>query len=211
MISLRQQFSHISLEDTEAIIFDFGGVLFEIDYEAPVRAFAELGMKDFREIYAQAGQHPIFDQLETGQTDGDTFYRWLSTQLPAARRDQLEAAWNCILLGLNIENTVFAASLGERFPLYIFSNTNALHVTEFERMIDQVYGLDKFRSHFRSIVYSNELGLRKPHPEAFLEVCRRHGLPPAKTLFLDDSIQHVEGARRAGLRALHVQENLALN
>jgi len=38
----------------EAVIFDFGGVFFEIDYNAPVRAFEALGMDSFAEAYSQA-------------------------------------------------------------------------------------------------------------------------------------------------------------
>jgi putative hydrolase of the HAD superfamily len=46
--------------------------------------------------------------------------------------------------------------------------------------------------------------MRKPHPESFLEICRIHGLTPEKTIFIDDSIQHVEGSMRAGLKGLHL-------
>ena len=54
--------------------------------------------------------------------------------------------------------------------------------------------------------------MKKPHPETFLHVCERHGLNPSRMLFLDDSIQHVEGAHRAGLHAHHLdleKEDLA--
>jgi putative hydrolase of the HAD superfamily len=37
-----------------------------------------------------------------------------------------------------------------------------------------------------------------------LHVCKIHGLNPTKTLFLDDSIQHVRGAEEAGLVAHHL-------
>jgi putative hydrolase of the HAD superfamily len=48
----------------EAVIFDFGGVLFEIDYNAPAKAFEALGMDSFAEAYSQAQQNEIFDLLE---------------------------------------------------------------------------------------------------------------------------------------------------
>ncbi|MBL7943086.1 MAG: HAD family phosphatase [Flavobacteriales bacterium] len=201
MRSLSTLFSNINLDGIENIIFDFGGVLFDIDYHAPVRAFAELGMKQFEEVYAQATQHDIFDKLETGQTGAEEFYQWLETQVPSATRAQIVEAWNCILLGLDKQNADFAGALSQQYPVYIFSNTNAIHAPVFEAMIDDSYGWEKFSSHFRSIIYSHQLGLRKPHPEAFLEVCKRHNLQPSATLFLDDSRQHVEGALKAGLKA----------
>jgi putative hydrolase of the HAD superfamily len=58
---------------------------------------------------------------------------------------------------------------------------------------------------FEKIYYSNVIGLKKPYPETFLQVCEWNKLIPSETLFIDDSLQHVEGARRAGLRAYHLQ------
>ena len=48
----------------EALILDFGGVLYDIDYEAPVRAFAALGVSDFAGLYQQSAQSPMLDDLE---------------------------------------------------------------------------------------------------------------------------------------------------
>ena len=44
----------------------------------------------------------------------------------------------------------------------------------------------------------------RPDPESFLEICRIHGLTPEKTIFIDDSIQHVQGSIKAGLKGLHL-------
>ncbi|MFA9220207.1 MAG: hypothetical protein ACEQSL_03365 [Sediminibacterium sp.] len=70
----------------EAVIFDFGGVFFEIDYNAPVRAFEALGMDSFAEAYSQAQQNEIFDLLETGKIPGEQFYWWIATYLPICSR-----------------------------------------------------------------------------------------------------------------------------
>jgi putative hydrolase of the HAD superfamily len=189
----------------EAVIFDFGGVLFEIDYNAPVRAFEALGMESFAAAYSQAQQEEIFDLLETGKIPGEAFYEWISSYLPKATRAELENAWNSILLYLLPERVDYIFKLKEKgIRTFLFSNTNMLHVEVFERMVDKSYGLEKFKSAFEFVHYSNELGMRKPHPESFLEICRIHGLTPEKTIFVDDSIQHVEGSIRAGLIGLHL-------
>lgn len=189
----------------EAVIFDFGGVLFEIDYKAPVRAFEALGMESFAAAYSQAHQDKIFDLLETGKIPGEEFYVWISTYLPNSSRQELEDAWNSILLRLLPERVDSIFSLKEKgIRTFIFSNTNELHVEVFEQMIEKSYGLEKFKSAFEFVHYSNVLGMRKPHPESFLEICRLHGLTPEKTIFIDDSIQHVEGSIRAGLKGLHL-------
>ena len=189
----------------EAVIFDFGGVLFEIDYNAPVRAFEKLGMEGFAAAYSQAQQNEIFDLLETGKIPGEEFYTWIASYLPNATRKELEDAWNSILLYLHPERVDHVHELKAKgIRTFLFSNTNMIHVEVFERMVDKSYGLEKFKSAFEFVHYSNVLGMRKPDPASFLEICRIHGLTPEKTIFIDDSIQHVEGSIKAGLKGLHL-------
>ena len=65
--------------------------------------------------------------------------------------------------------------------------------------------ITEFQSAFETIYYSNVIGLKKPHPDTFLKVCQWNKLNPSETLFIDDSIQHVNGALEAGLRAYHLK------
>ncbi|MEI9885126.1 MAG: HAD-IA family hydrolase [Rhizomicrobium sp.] len=60
---------------------------------------------------------------------------------------------------------------------------------------------------FRKIFVSSTIGLRKPDKAAFDHVCREIGVPAARILFFDDALENVEGARRAGLQAVHVRSN----
>jgi glucose-1-phosphatase len=190
----------------DAVIFDFGGVLFEIDYDAPVREFSKLGFAEFKEAYSQANQEEIFDLLETGKIPGVAFYDWISRFMPSASRAELEFAWNSILLHLLPERMPFIHQLREAgYKTYILSNTNELHARVFEKMIDETYGWEKFASAFDTIHYSQDLHMRKPHPETFLHVCSLHDLAPKRTVFIDDSIQHVKGALEAGLHAFHLK------
>ena len=82
----------------EAVIFDFGGVLYEIDYKAPVNAFAKLGLTEFEELYSKASQSLLFDELETGRISETDFYSKLSGFLPNASLAEIQEAWNSILL-----------------------------------------------------------------------------------------------------------------
>ena len=65
-------------------------------------------------------------------------------------------------------------------------------------------GIEYFKAAFEKVHYSNVLGFKKPYPESFAKYCQLEGLEPAKTLFIDDSMQHVEGAEKAGLLAYHI-------
>ena len=196
----------ISLDGIQNIIFDFGGVLFEIDYDLPAQAFDDLGFTGFRDLYTQAAQNPMFDLLETGKVANDEFLDFLHQHVPHATREQVTHAWNVILLRILPQEVEFVHALrksGTR--TFLLSNTNAIHVAEFEQMIADSMDVRVFREAFEKIYYSNAIGLKKPHPETFLEVCAWNGLKPSETLFIDDSKQHVEGALRAGLHAYHLQ------
>lgn len=187
------------------IIFDFGGVLFDIDYLAPTRAFKKLGVANFEQVYSKATQTDVFDLLETGKISNEDFLRYLEGFVPdGVTRSQVLEAWNCILTGIP-KGRVDALHSLQGYRTFLLSNTNAIHVEEFEKMVDKAVGLDHFKSAFEKVYYSNAIGIRKPHPETYLTVCKWNDLVPEETLFIDDSPQHVEGARKAGLHAYHLQ------
>lgn len=52
--------------------------------------------------------------------------------------------------------------------------------------------------------------MRKPDPDSFRMILSENNLNPDETLFIDDSLKHVEGARLAGLHAIHLTEDRSL-
>lgn len=193
-------------EGIRNIIFDFGGVLFEIDYDLPAIAFENLGFGDFKSFYTQAAQNPMFDLLETGKIENDKFLDFLNEFVPEASREQVLHAWNVILLRIMPNEVECVHKIRQSgIRTFLLSNTNAIHVAEFEQMIANTMDFELFKSAFEKIYYSNAIGIKKPHPETFLQVCEWNGLNPTETLFIDDSAQHVEGALLAGLHAYHLK------
>ena len=53
----------------------------------------------------------------------------------------------------------------------------------------------------------HEIGMRKPHLKTFEWVLKDAGIKPNETLFIEDSIQHIEGAKLAGLHCCHISSN----
>ena len=121
------------MDDLDAVILDFGGVLYDIDYDAPPKAFAALGDPDFASLYHQASQSTWFDELETGTLDRETFYGHLAKRChPGTTTDQIHEAWCCILTGMPPERAGLVTALGQRTRLFLLSNTNAIHAAVFE-------------------------------------------------------------------------------
>jgi putative hydrolase of the HAD superfamily len=185
------------------IIFDLGGVLLNVDYDAPVRAFARLGVKEFDQLYAQAHQSDLFDKLETGKISPETFRNKIREFCHCNLTDrEIDEAWNSILLDFPNERYEFLLALKKKYRLFLLSNTNAIHIKCFEADLVKKYGKNIFDEVFEHYYYSSDLGMRKPHPETFEKVIQLSGLNAGDTLFIDDSIQHVEGAAKTGLHTL---------
>jgi putative hydrolase of the HAD superfamily len=198
----------IELDGIKNIIFDFGGVLFEIDYHLPVKAFKDLGFSGFDELYTQAMQLEEFDLLETGKISNDAFLDFLRSHVADATKEDVLQAWNCILLQPLCEEIRHVRKLRENgYRTFLLSNTNAIHADLFERMIREAMPWEEFQLAFEHIYYSHVIGLKKPYPDTFLQVCEWNGLTAHETLFIDDSLQHVEGARSAGLRVHHLKSD----
>lgn len=190
----------------DTLILDLGGVLIDVDYEASARHFASLGIPDFGALYSKARQSDTFNRFETGELSPQGFRNEVRGMLGAGLSDaDIDAGWNAMLGTIPPERINLVAELKQRYRLLLLSNTNAIHVPAFEAIIARDLGITDFRSLFHGAYYSCELGMRKPDAEIFLHVVAKHHADPVRALFIDDSIQHVEGARCAGLHAEHLE------
>lgn len=193
------------MKDFNAIIFDLGGVILNIDYNLTKVAFEELGIDDFDAIYSQAKQNDLFDLLETGQISSQHFINKMLDFLPSGTSpNKVVKAWNAMLLDLPKERLDLLKNLKAKYRTFLLSNTNEIHVDAFHSIIKKQHGLNNLDSFFEKTYYSNELQKRKPDVSTFIYLCEENNLDPKNTLFIDDSIQHIAGAREAGLNAYHL-------
>jgi putative hydrolase of the HAD superfamily len=188
------------------LLLDLGGVLIDVDYHASARAFHALGFEDFDALYSKAKQDHLFDGLETGELSPAQFRdRIRQIFRPDITDREIDDCWNAMLGTIPAERIALVERLRDHYQVLLLSNTNAIHVPAFEAIVARDNGITDFKGLFHGAYYSCEIGLRKPHPEAFHHVLERHGADPVRTLFIDDSIQHVVGARIAGLHAEHLE------
>lgn len=190
----------------DTVLLDLGGVLIDVDYQRTARAFHALGFEGFEALYSKAQQDHLFDGFEVGALSPAQFRdRIRSLHRTDITDREIDACWNAMLGTIPAERLALVGRLRERYQVLLLSNTNAIHVPAFEAIIARDHGVADFKGLFHGAYYSCDIGLRKPHGEAFHHVLERHGAAPERTLFIDDSIQHVEGARAAGLRAEHLE------
>lgn len=195
------------MEQFDAYIFDFGGVLIEVDYLKTMDAFRAIGMKDVEKMYSQATQESLFDEFETGRISAQRFINEVLNFLPPGTSpNAVVAAWNAMIGSVPINGLSVLRSLKDKgAKVYMLSNTNEIHIPiawSRWKKTDKL-GPD---SYFTKIYLSYEIGMRKPNAEIFERVIQEQNLDPLRTLFIDDSIQHIEGAARCGLQTHHLQQ-----
>ena len=196
------------IKDYQNIIFDLGGVILNIDYQRAVNAFQKLGHKDFDASYSQLVQTHFFDRYERGEITSAEFRDGLREGFDIQISDtEIDAAWNAMLLDLPQERLTLLQKLGATKRLTLLSNTNEIHIKEFSRSLKEEHGISDLSVYFEKLHYSYEVGMRKPEARIFEYVLNHHGFKTEETLFIDDSVQHIEGAKKVGLNAYLLKAN----
>ncbi|RYU79535.1 HAD family hydrolase [Hymenobacter persicinus] len=195
------------------LLFDFGGVIINIDYQLTVDAMRTLSRAGSTIEFNQQSQSELFDHLETGRLTPDEFRTGLRQHYNLEATDaQLDAAWNAMLLDVPAERLAFIAELrAQGHQTALLSNTNQIHIEEINRRLRTQYGLQHgIADCLDRVFYSQQVGLRKPGDEIFAHALREMNWEAAETLFIEDSFQHIETARRLGLHTLFLAPPLTL-
>jgi glucose-1-phosphatase len=189
----------LSPGDADALLFDLGRVVIDIDFGRVLHCWARhAGCEP-----AQLGERFLRDELyrrhEKGEISDEAFFAGLRSSLGIELSDtQFIEGWNAIFVGEMPGINRLLARAAKRLPLYVFSNTNAPHVAHFSGKYAGVLG------HFREIFLSSSIGLRKPDAEAYDHVVQAIGVPAERIVFFDDLAENIEGARERGLKAVLV-------
>jgi FMN phosphatase YigB (HAD superfamily) len=199
-------------KNIKAVIFDLGGVLFDIDYKFTQQAFQQLGSNaDFSEVYSQQKQAGIFDEFEKGNISPAQFREGLRKWLPSTITDkQIDNAWNALLIGFPHDKVKLLNKIKNKYNLYLLSNTNEIHLPVVLDMIDKTHTTGQLGKLFIKEYYSCRMGLRKPEKVIYERVLIENNLEPSTTLFIDDIEQNLIGAQSAGLQTLHCTAELSL-
>lgn len=191
------------------IIFDFGGVILNLNYQLTIDAFRELGIIRFDQSYSQLNQTDLFDRFERGETSSAVFRNGLRKAFNLSVADEkLDTAWNAMLLDLPTDRLMLLKQLHSEKQISLLSNTNEIHVKSFESTLKKTHGLNDLTSFFNRVYYSCRIGMRKPESRIFELVTKEQNYIPSETLFIDDSPQHIEGAKRMGLNTYHLRADL---
>jgi len=192
------------MENIRNIIFDLGGVLYNIEPALTVDALKQkVGIEIYEEFFTKASQNQLLERLDRGDISAATFrdeIRQLSG-LPVTDQ-QIDAAWNAMLLDFPAYRLELLEGLQGHYRLFLLSNTNVIHYPYYQRYMQETFGFDSLDHLFEKSYLSYEIRMRKPSLEVFELIINENVLLPEETLFIDDTLQHVLGARKARLKAV---------
>ncbi len=191
------------------IIFDFGGVICNLDYPRCEQAFVRLGFKLNDPQYPASGPKRLSDELEAGRMTPAAFRDQLRPFFHGYVTDvQLDEAWNALLADIPQPRIRLLEAIRNTYRIFMLTNTNEIHYQYYRAELEKVYGYADFDRLFEKAWYSHRIGLTKPDPAIFRFVLADAGLNPTETLFIDDTLVHVEGAHSVGMNAHHLRVDL---
>lgn len=193
------------MNNIKNIIFDLGGVFININYKKTEEAFVQLGVANFTDLYNQHYASSLFEDLETGKIVPADFYtEFRKIANTSITNQQIEEAWNAMLLDIFPESLDWLQNIKSRYNIYLFSNTNQIHYECFIKIFSASVNNKNFNNYFIKAYYSHILGLRKPYKESYQKILEEQQLVASETLFIDDTLKNIEGAKEAGLQTLHL-------
>lgn len=181
------------------IIFDFGDVFINLDKQATINSLKKLGLSQWNEDLNQLNL-----QFEKGQISQENFLLGIQKHVPNASIDEILNAWNAILLDFPLRRLEFVQKLSKKYRLFLLSNTDAIHIETFERENGVSFYSDFYQC-FEKIYFSFEMGMRKPDPEIFNYILKKHDLSAKRTLFIDDKKENTDAALLLGFQVWNLQ------
>lgn len=187
------------------LILDYGNVLFEIDFKRAQDAFSALGVRDIEEFFSHKSHHTLFNDFEVGKISPETFRNGIRAAAAdkSLSDQQIDDAWNSLLIGIPDESIhSLLLELKAKYRLFLLSNNNEIHYQWILNYLKEKWQLDNYDNHFETAYFSHIMQLRKPNAEIFQKVIEEQNIYPEETLFIDDSPQHLEGAKKLGFNTL---------
>lgn len=182
------------------IVFDFGGVIADLDKQKAVEAFKSLGIQEaekYLDPYLQSG---AFLEVENGKTDAAGF---IAAMQELSGRElsfaQVQYAWLAFITGISRKKLDYILSLRDRhYNTYLLSNTNPF-IMDWACSERFPWGLP-LDAYFDKMYFSYKAGFTKPDERIFRYMLGDSGIKPDETLFVEDGKANIDTAGKLGFR-----------
>jgi len=180
----------------DAVVFDFGNVLVEIDFQRVFARWAHYAHIPSEQIAARYAHDHHYEKHERGEITAEEYFAALRESLDINISDeQFLDGWNQIFVGEVPSIRHLTSQYAALFPIYAFSNSNEAHKAVWLPCYSQLL------QPFKQVFVSCDIGKRKPEIDSYLHVANAIGTEPGRILFFDDSQQNIDGAQQTGMHA----------
>jgi putative hydrolase of the HAD superfamily len=194
----------------EAIVCDFGGVLTTPLIESFMAFQDKTGIttetlgKAMQAATDAGGDNPLFE-MERGEITEVAFLETLTDHLEPllGHRPEMHRFKEIYFEALEPNPAMIdlmRALKDEGYRMAMLTN----NVREWEPLWRAMLPVDEI---FETVVDSGFVGCRKPESRIYELTLERIDQPSETCLFIDDVLVNIEGARKAGLSAVHFQDN----
>ena len=193
-------------ENIKVIFFDIGGVLLHIHPDKMISHISDitgLSYEKVRSSFPEKG-HDIY---EKGQMTNQEWFQTFKSALPYNSGLMETEFWDAWAMILGEESKVIdiLLELKKYYKIWLLSNTNPKHIQD---ELDNKYVFPKLVD---GAIYSYDVGLRKPDKSIYIKACELAKVNPAESVFIDDLIENIDGAKKVGIKGIHYTDIEKLN
>ena len=195
------------MNEIRHIIFDLGQVIINVDPPRVKEVMKNKGAGNVDELHITLVEENAYHKLETGYLSADGFRQRVKeiVDIPLTD-DDVDEAWNAMLLDIPKERIRFMTRLKSRYKLYLLSNTNHIHWISYDRYFQDHFDYPSINTFFTHCWYSYLMGVRKPDPLIYKMVMEDGRFAPGEVAFIDDIKENVDEASNHGIVPVHLPE-----
>jgi putative hydrolase of the HAD superfamily len=197
------------MNEIKNIVFDFGGVIVDINRTVAIRKFKKIGIDNIEELLDIYRQRGIFRKIEDGSMSREDFYEEIC-RLMGKRIDSrdIDQCWlDFIIMPVEQTKLDYILKLRTKYKVFLLSNTNDIIMSwaMSEKFSPAGKPLDCY---FDKLFLSYKLGCMKPDLDIFHIMIKLSGINPEETLFIDDSEANIAAGNTMGFKTfLFKKEN----
>ncbi|MHA8060841.1 HAD family hydrolase [Aquirufa beregesia] len=194
-----------------SLLFDLGNVLLPIDLDKTYQAFADLSSRySAQEVKELTHTQSLWAEYESGLQNDDEFRDFLRIALALECSDaQFDQAFSSLLLDFHPGVYNWVGNLAKQFPIFLLSNTSAIHAQQFTQVPLGPQGESLFTL-FEKTYFSFNLGMIKPDENIYHHVLQDLSLKPENLVFFDDNFHNIEAAKRVGIDGVLINPSCSL-
>ncbi len=174
------------------VIFDFGQVIVHFNPKYMTEKY--ITGKDARLVEEVVFDRLYWDRLDKGDISDDEVVNECKKRLPEHLWDTAEKVyfnWIYHIPEINGMRDIVKKLKVHGIHVFLLSNIS----TYFANHKDEIDILKEFED----CVFSAVVGMAKPNRDIFEYICKKNGLNPSETLFVDDNKANIKGAQNAGI------------